>query len=78
MSEGAYVEYQADRQVDYLRRVVLPAAERRALIARELERMARPDPAPRRAPRRWIGDRLIRLGERLRQGAAPARPPALG
>jgi hypothetical protein len=78
MSEGAYTEYQADRQVDYLRRVVLPAAERRELIERELERMAKPDRAPRRAPRRWLGDQLVRLGERLRQGAAPARPPALG
>jgi hypothetical protein len=78
MSEGAWLEYQADRHVDHLRRVVIPAAEHRAMIEHELALMGKPDRAPRPAPLRWIGDRLIRIGERLREGAAPSQPLGAG
>ena len=76
MFDGSWTEFQADRQIDHMRRIVLPAAEHRAAIEHELALMARPDRTPRPAPLRWIGDRLIRIGERLREGATPS--PAVG
>jgi hypothetical protein len=77
MIEGSLFEFQADRHIDHLRRVVIPAAEQRAMIEQELA-LLHAGPSPRPAPLRWIGDRLVRLGERLRAGAAPTATPQPG
>jgi hypothetical protein len=74
MFESAYTEFVAERQMELMRKVTLPAAEQRAMLEHELALLAREQPQPRPAPLRWIGDRLIRIGERLRQGAIPTRP----
>lgn len=58
-------EYQADLEQRYREAVVYPRAERRAEIERQLALITRADGRSRRAPVRWLGNRLVGMGSRL-------------
>lgn len=74
------LEYQADHHNRYMQRVVLPRAERRAAIERELAILQREQQVPS-YPRRLleaIGGLMVSVGERLAAAAAPRQVSRTG
>jgi hypothetical protein len=66
-SEMTYEEFIGEQQLEYMKSVVIPAAERRELIAREL-RQARPATRRFSVVRRTaalLGGSMVGLGERV-------------
>jgi hypothetical protein len=70
---GPELEYMAEKEQEYRRAVLYPRAERRMRDARELAALRQGARVRdwRRAPAGWLGERLVRAGERLRARAAP-------
>jgi hypothetical protein len=67
------VQFHAEREWAYRHDVELPKQARPANLRREhrLSRTRRlqPEPAHRRAPVRWLGERLVSIGLRLGAGS---------
>ncbi len=69
-------ELVAESRITEWRQVLLPVAERRALIERELQALSREPAAPVwRAALGWLGARLVATGARVQAlGAVAAQP----
>jgi hypothetical protein len=74
MFDGIMTEYMAQCEDVYRRKVVHPVAMRREHHARVLRECQEPRPH-RRSVILWLGDQLIRLGERLRAETPPSVLP---
>jgi hypothetical protein len=65
--------YAMESHLKHLRNVVIPAGERRMAIERELTTLDDAQPGSvRRALTVWLGERLVRAGERLRTATPSA------
>jgi len=74
MDLGMFHDYQAQCQERYRQEVLFPAIERQAVFLRELELERARLRARHPRPARWLGARLVRMGEWLSGTAASPAP----
>ncbi len=69
------VEYIAQMENRCREDVIYPRASQRAILERELSFLRKPaPPARRRIPSRWLGNLMLRVGERLAGAETWQRP----